>query len=71
MPPSRKTTSDSHRAGGLGTSSVIAAEVRGSPPAVPAVDGAPYDGGPLAPQLVDETCWDWVDEVLDRYGGKR
>lgn len=31
-----------------------------------AVDGAQYHCGPLAPQLVNETCWDWVDDVFDR-----
>ncbi len=31
-----------------------------------AVDGAQYHCGPMAPQLVNETCWDWVDEVFDR-----
>jgi hypothetical protein len=31
-----------------------------------AVDGAQYHCGPMAPQVVNETCWDWVDEVFDR-----
>ena len=30
------------------------------------VDGAQYHCGPMNPQLVNETCWDWVDEALDR-----
>ncbi len=31
-----------------------------------AVDGAQYHCGPMAPQLVNETCWDWLDDVFDR-----
>ncbi len=30
------------------------------------VDGAQYHCGPMAPQLVNETCWDWLDEVFGR-----
>jgi hypothetical protein len=31
-----------------------------------AVDGTQYHCGPMAPQVVNETCWDWVDGVFDR-----
>jgi pimeloyl-ACP methyl ester carboxylesterase len=31
-----------------------------------AVNGAQYHCGPLAPQVSNEACWDWVDEVFDR-----
>jgi hypothetical protein len=31
-----------------------------------AVDGAQYHCGPMAPQVSNEACWDWVDEVFDR-----
>ncbi len=31
-----------------------------------AVDGAQYHCGPMAPQLVNETCWDWLDDVFVR-----
>jgi pimeloyl-ACP methyl ester carboxylesterase len=31
-----------------------------------AVDGAQYHCGPMAPQVVNETCWDWLDEQFDR-----
>ena len=31
-----------------------------------AVDGAEYHCGPMAPQLVNEKCWDWLDDVFHR-----
>jgi esterase/lipase len=31
-----------------------------------AVNGAQYHCGPLAPQVSNEACWDWVDEVFGR-----
>ena len=31
-----------------------------------AIDGAQYHCGPMAPQVANEVCWDWLDEVLDR-----
>ncbi len=31
-----------------------------------AVNGAQYHCGPLAPQVSNEACWDWVDEVFNR-----
>jgi dienelactone hydrolase len=31
-----------------------------------AVDGSQYHCGPMAPQLVNETLWDWLDDVFDR-----
>jgi homoserine acetyltransferase len=30
------------------------------------VNGAQYHCGPMAPQAVNETCWDWLDTVFDR-----
>lgn len=30
------------------------------------VNGAQYHCGPLAPQVGNEACWDWTDEVFDR-----
>ena len=30
------------------------------------VNGAQYHCGPMAPQVSNEACWDWVDEVFDR-----
>ena len=29
-----------------------------------AVNGAQYHCGPMAPQVGNEACWDWVDEVF-------
>jgi dienelactone hydrolase len=31
-----------------------------------AVDGAQYHCGPMAPQVSNEACWDWLDEVFER-----
>jgi Alpha/beta hydrolase family len=31
-----------------------------------AVDGSQYHCGPMAPQAVNETLWDWLDEVFAR-----
>jgi hypothetical protein len=31
-----------------------------------AVDGAQYHCGPMAPQISNEACWDWLDEVFER-----
>ena len=31
-----------------------------------AVEGAQFHCGPMAPQLANETCWDWLDDVFDR-----
>ncbi len=30
------------------------------------VDGAQHHCGSMAPELVNETCWDWLDDVFDR-----
>lgn len=30
------------------------------------VDGAQYHCGPMAPQVSNEACWDWLDDVLGR-----
>lgn len=31
-----------------------------------AVDGAQYHCGPMAPQISNEACWDWLDDVFER-----
>ena len=30
------------------------------------VDGAQYHCGPMAPQVADEACWDWLDDTFGR-----
>jgi hypothetical protein len=30
------------------------------------VNGAQYHCGPMAPQVVDEACWDWLDDTIGR-----
>ena len=30
------------------------------------VDGTQYHCGPMSPQVSNEACWDWLDEVFDR-----
>jgi hypothetical protein len=30
------------------------------------VDGAQYHCGPMAPQVSNEACWDWLDETFGR-----
>ncbi|MFV0317270.1 MAG: hypothetical protein ACK5O2_09970, partial [Microthrixaceae bacterium] len=30
------------------------------------VQGVQYHCGPMAPQVSNETCWDWLDETFER-----